>query len=478
MELVVTIQNQDVPAPATVTRTPVPRGLSVLVIDDEKNIRSTLSLCLESLGCEVSAVPSGAAAVAVIERQPYDLAFLDLRLGTERGLDLIPRLLAERPDISIVMITAYAAFDTAVEAIRRGAWDYLPKPFTPAQIQQVVDKVVERRRLALRVANLESELESSVPRLEFSTASARMQRVYDTLARAAQVDVPVLIRGETGTGKTAIARFLHTLSPRRDHPFVVVNCPTLSEELLASELFGHARGSFTGAVKEQPGRVETAHGGTLFLDEIGEMPPSLQAKLLRFVQDKQFERIGENRTRLANVRVIAATNRDLEADIVDGRFREDLFYRLSVVDVVMPALRERREDILPLARRFVDFYGRAFGRRSAVLSAEAEAAIEEYHWPGNVRELQNTIERALILWPAPLIEPAAFPKRIQGRLATLTGPQLGEACTLEEIEKQHITLVMAHAKSMEEAAVVLGIDSSTLWRKRKSWTTKAPQPPT
>jgi NtrC-family two-component system response regulator AlgB len=446
------------------------RGLSVLVIDDEKNIRATLALCLEQAGCTVSAVSSGTAALAVLEKQHVDLAFLDLRLGVESGLDLIPRLLAERPGLSIVMITAHATFDTAVEAIRRGAWDYLPKPFTPTQIVHAVDKVVDRRRLALRVANLESELESSVPRLELSSASPQMQAVYDTLARAARVDVPVLLRGETGTGKSAIARFLHAHSPRADQPFVVVNCPTLSEELLASELFGHARGSFPGAVRERPGRVEAAHGGSLFLDEIGEVPPSLQAKLLRFVQDKEFERIGDNRTRRADVRVIAATNRDLEADIRAGRFREDLFYRLNVVDVMMPALRQRKEDTLPLARRFVEFYARAFGRPSTSLSKDAETAIIEYDWPGNIRELQNAIERALILWPAPVIEPAAFPTRVQGRWAAPAGPVLGGRFTLEEIERHHVLLVMAQTKSMEEAATVLGIDDSTLWRKRKSWT--------
>ncbi len=259
-----------------------PRGLTVLVVDDEKNIRATLSVCLEGLNCQVVGVPSSAAALAVLKERSVDLAFVDLRLGSESGLDLIPRLLAEQPGLSVVMITAYATFDTAVEAVRRGAWDYLPKPFTPAQVRHVVDKLIEKRRLASRVANLQNQLETSVPRLELASKSPRMHAVYDTLERAARVDVPVLLRGETGTGKTALARFLHAKSPRSDSPFVVVNCPTLSEELLASELFGHARGSFTGAVKEQPGRVEAAAGGSMFLDEIGELPqPASEAAPVR-----------------------------------------------------------------------------------------------------------------------------------------------------------------------------------------------------
>ena len=446
---------------------PIPPGqlLSVLVVDDQKNIRSTLAVCLEGLSCQVVTVANSDAALAALGRQPFDMAFLDLRLGNESGLELIPRLLGASPGLLIAVITAYATFETAVEAMRRGAWDYVPKPFTPAQIRHVVEKAASQRRLSWKLADLESRLADAAPEAEFTSASPRMRTVYETIVRAAAADAPVLLRGETGTGKTVAARALHAQSHRNERPFVVVNCPTLSEELLTSELFGHARGAFTGAVKDQPGRVEAAHGGTLFLDEIGEVPPALQAKLLRFLQDKEFERVGESQTRRSDVRIIAATNRNLEEDIKQGRFREDLLYRLNVIELTIPPLRERAEDILPMARRFLSFYSRSFRRSAAVLSAEAEETLRRYDWPGNIRELQNTIERALILWPAALIEPAAFPPRMLNQQAS--GPQLGGDVTLADIEKEHILAVMSRTSSPDEAASILGIDPSTLWRKRK-----------
>jgi NtrC-family two-component system response regulator AlgB len=289
--------------------------LRALVIDDEKNIRATLSLCLEQLGCQVGGASSAESALAALAQHPYHLAFLDLRLGDANGLDLIPRLLAEDPNLSIIVMTAYATIDTAVEAIKRGAKDYIAKPFIPAQIEHVVRKNTEQRELGYRIANLEEQLRAAVPEIEIETHSAKMRAVLETALRSAQSDATILLRGESGTGKGVLARLIHFRSPRAAQPFVVVNCPTLSEELLASELFGHAKGSFTGAVRDQAGRVEAAQGGTLFLDEIGEISPALQAKLLRFLQEKQFERLGETRTRSADVRVIAATNRDLEQDV-------------------------------------------------------------------------------------------------------------------------------------------------------------------
>jgi NtrC-family two-component system response regulator AlgB len=296
------------------------QGLRVLVLDDEKNIRATLSVCLEEIGCAVTAVASTQAASDALSRQGYDLAFLDVRLDHANGLDLIPQLLGATPDTMIVVMTAYATIDSAVEAMKRGAADYLAKPFSPTQIRHVVDRCVSRRDLTRKLYDLELRLSEAVPEIDLDSDSPRVRALIDMALKAAVSDIAVMLRGESGTGKTVLARLIHNQSPRAHGPFIVVNCPTLSEELLASELFGHSRGAFTGAVRDQAGRVETAEGGTLFLDEIGEISPSLQAKLLRFLEEKEFERIGENRTRRANVRIIAATNRNLEDQVAKGRF--------------------------------------------------------------------------------------------------------------------------------------------------------------
>jgi NtrC-family two-component system response regulator AlgB len=438
---------------------------SVLIIDDEKNIRHTLRVCIEGLGGEVGEAATAQAALEAIARTTYDVVFLDLRLGSQSGLDLIPKVIAENPNTAIIVVTAYATVETAVDAMRRGAWDYLPKPFTPAQIRHLLDKIVTQRSLSARVTDLEGRLRLEAPDVDLSSAAPAMHAVLEVVSRAAQADVSVLFRGESGTGKGVLARAMHAESKRRDRPFVVVNCPTLSEELLASELFGHVKGAFTGAVRDQPGRVEVAEGGTLFLDEIGELPPTLQAKLLRFLQERLFERVGEARTRRADVRVVAATNRDLEADVKNGSFREDLLYRLNVIEVKVPALRERREDILPLAHRFLGFFARTIGRSVPEMTPAAERVLQDYGWPGNVRELRNAIERAVILWPSSRLEPQAFPERIAG--ARERGPHIGGDFSLEEIERAHIMAVLARIRTMDEAALLLGIDASTLWRKRK-----------
>ncbi len=443
------------------------RALAVLVVDDEKNIRTTLTVCLEGMGFTVTAVGTSAAALAALERGHYDAAFLDLRLGEESGLDVLPQLLAARAGLSVVVITAYATFDTAVEAIRRGAIDYLPKPFTPAQIRHVMQQIAARRAVERRVADLEELIAEEIPEGDLETASPNMRAVLDMLARAAPSEAPILLRGESGTGKGVLARAVHAQSRRKGGPFVTVNCPTLSDELLASELFGHAKGAFTGAVRDQAGRVEAAEGGTLFLDEIGEISTGLQAKLLRFLQDRQFERVGENRTRRADVRLLAATNRDLAKDVAEGRFREDLLFRLNVIEVLVPPLRERADDILRLAGRFLEFFARSAGRGTPELSAEAQAAVIAYRWPGNVRELRNAMERAVILWPNQLLGVEALPDAIAAHATHV--PRLGGDHTLEDIEREHILRVLARAPTQEEAARVLGIDASTLWRKRKKY---------
>ncbi|MGZ8452776.1 MAG: sigma-54-dependent transcriptional regulator [Candidatus Binatia bacterium] len=443
--------------------------LRVLVIDDEKNIRTTLAFCLEQAGCQVTAVASADGALDALSQQAYDLAFLDVRLGQSNGLDLIPKLIAVCPNLMVVIVTAYATVDSAVEAIKRGAADYLAKPFTPEQIRHLVDQSVKQRDIKRQLTELEGRLREAAPETDLESDSPKVRAVFEIATKVAASDAPVLLRGESGTGKSVLARWIHSLSPRNRQPFVVVNCPTLSEELLASELFGHSKGAFTGAVRDQPGRVEAAEGGTLFLDEIGDISPSLQAKLLRFIEEKEFDRLGENKTRHADVRTLAATNRDLEELMRQGLFREDLLYRLNVIELELPPLRERPEDILRLAQRFLLFFARSARRQPPELSQAAQVALTSYHWPGNVRELRNTVERAVILWPARVIEPQAFPAHIAAQVKSAEAPHVGGNFSLEDIEREHIARVVGRSPTLDDAAAVLGIDSSTLWRKRKKY---------
>ena len=443
--------------------------LRSLVIDDEKNIRLVLTVCLKELGHEVVSVETADLARASLEKERFDLAFLDIRLGDTDGVDLLSELIALRPNLAVIVISAYATFESAVLAVQRGAQSFLPKPFTPAQVKHVVEQTVEQRTLWWKVADLERRLSETAPEVDLSTESAALQETLQAVTRAAPADATVLLRGESGTGKGVLAYALHRESPRRDRPFVTVNCPTLSEELLASELFGHTKGAFTGAVRDQEGRVEAADGGTLFLDEIAELTPPLQAKLLRFLQEHRFERVGDNRSRTADVRVVAATNRNIEDDVAAGRFRQDLLYRLNVIELTIPPLRERKEDICRLATRFLAFFATKARRPPPTLSPAAAHALRAYDWPGNVRELRNVMERVAILWPAQLIEPAAFPHRIGGASGPRPNPELGGDFTVDQIEQEHIVRILSRAPSAENAARILGIDASTLWRKRRRY---------
>jgi NtrC-family two-component system response regulator AlgB len=441
--------------------------LRALVVDDEPNIRSTLSVCLESIGCEVHAAAGAREAVAIVERRPFDIAFLDVRLGTADGIALLPELLRAAPRLAVVVITAYASIESAVTAMQSGAQDYLQKPFTTAQIRLVVDRLRRRWALETRVADLEGALAESAPEAVLSTESRAMQHALDTVTQAAEADTPVLFRGESGTGKGVLARLLHARSARAARRFVTVNCPTLTDELLASELFGHVRGAFTGAVRDQRGKVEEADGGTLFLDEIGEISPALQTKLLRFAHDREFERVGDTRTRRADVRLTAATNRDLDADVEAGRFRLDLLYRLNVIEICVPPLRERREDLPELARHFLSFAARSSGRQVPRLGSDAEAALLQYPWPGNVRELRNEMERVVVLSRAQVVHPDSFSHRVRGHADLV--PIVGGDLTLNRIEEEHMLRVLARAGTREEAARILGIDPSTLWRRLKRY---------
>jgi NtrC-family two-component system response regulator AlgB len=447
--------------------------LRILVIDDEAHIRKTTGVTLDALGHETELVQNSAEALSRLQKESFDVAFLDLRLGDENGLDLIPKMIALEPKLSVIVFTAYSSIDTAVEAMRRGATDYIAKPFTPDQIRQSLARIETNRRLENRVVELESMLSNSETLADFNTEEPLVQKLFETATKAAASHATILIMGESGTGKSVIARALHQHSPRRDNAFVTVACPSLSKELLESELFGHVRGAFTGAIGETWGKVKAAEGGTLFLDEIGELPPEIQPKLLRLLQEREYERVGDAKPRKANVRVIAATNRRLEDLVREGKFREDLYYRLNVITIEMPPLRQRPLDLPALANQHLKLFARQAGRTIRDFTPAAVAAMQRYPWPGNLRELRNVIERAVILAPAEKIDVNDFPDTLRG--SQPSGAMIGNRVSLEELEREHIMRIIEIAGSMDEAAQILGIDPATLYRKRKRYAEQAEQ---
>ncbi|HYA34623.1 MAG TPA: sigma-54 dependent transcriptional regulator, partial [Candidatus Binataceae bacterium] len=358
----------------------------LLVVDDEKNIRRSLAAFFESLGHTVDSAESGEQGLAALTTKTYDLVLSDYRMAEVSGLELLKEIKRRQPDTLVILMTAYATVETAVAAMKAGAYDYITKPFTLEQVQVLVERALQLQGLREENRQLRETI-GETPLLE--SQSPAMVRLLETGRQAASSEATILLTGESGTGKNVLARQIHLWSPRQTHPFVVVNCTTLSEQLLESELFGHVRGAFTGAVKDKPGRVEAADGGTIFLDEIADLTPALQTKFLRFVQEQSFERVGGDRTFRVDARIIAASNRDLEAEVAAKRFREDLFYRLNVITLRVPSLRERREDILALASWMLREAGVRNHRPGMRFSAAAASALVNYTWPGNVRELRN-----------------------------------------------------------------------------------------
>jgi NtrC-family two-component system response regulator AlgB len=441
--------------------------MNTLIIDDDANLRRSLRLSLEVLGHRVMEARDAAQALDLLSHRPFEVALLDLRLAEEQGLDLLPRLLRLAPGLHVVMVTAYATIETAVEAMRRGAFDYLPKPFTPDQLRAVLERIAALCRLQTQVEELEQQVRATVPEVDLQSAEASMRQALDMAFKTAASEATILLRGESGTGKGVLARAIHARSPRAANAFVTIHCPSLSAELLESEMFGHVQGAFTGAVRDTVGKVATAEGGTLLLDEIGDLPLTLQPKLLRLLQERCYERVGETRTQASNVRVLAATNHDLEAEIAAGRFREDLFYRLNVIEITVPPLRARPADILPLAEHLLRFFARQNAKAISAFAQPAREALKRYPWPGNIRELRNAVERGVILATGPLVELGDLPSQIgspsQAVLAT------GQPPTLEQLEAEHIRRLLATTATMEEAAAKLGIDPSTLYRKRNRY---------
>ena len=440
--------------------------LNILVVDDELNIRKTLTVFLETEGHKVVAVSNFQDAVSENSRHSFDMAFVDLRLGTQSGLDLIPVLMAASPWIKIVVITAYASIDTAVEAIKRGATDYIPKPFTPAQVKLAVQKTAEVRSLEQHVDALRTDLHRINPEMEFTSRSPVMQRTIELARQVASTDSIILLTGENGTGKSVLARAIHAWSSRSNKPFAEISCPSLSPELLESELFGPVKGAFTGAVRDNPGRIASCEGGTLFLDEIGDLPLSVQPKLLRFIQERQYERLGDHATRKADMRLVTATNTNLEQAVKDHRFREDLYYRLNVIPIEIPPLRERSEDIAALAVAMLSFFARNNHRPVQRFTDKAMNALKSYAWPGNVRELRNVVERASILCPYELVGTEFLPEALETEGESI---KPGDLVSIERLEEMHIRHVLASTKSLQEAADILGIDQATLWRRRKRY---------
>jgi NtrC-family two-component system response regulator AlgB len=438
-----------------------------LIIDDEPRIRDTTAVVLGTMRYESAQASSGAEALEMLASDDFDAALLDLKLGHENGLEVLVKLLQFQPRLAVVVFTAHASIETAVEAIRLGAQDYLPKPFTPDEMRQIFYRVQRVIQLEGRVAELETRLEQELPQVESDTQDHEVQKIFSMADKAASTSATVLILGESGTGKTELARRIHRSSERKTKPFIVVHCPSLSRELLESALFGHVKGAFTGATSDASGKVVMAEGGTLFLDELGELPMDLQTKLLRLMQDREYERVGDPKVKKANVRIIAATNRDLAQAVKDGSFREDLFYRLSVIVLEMPPLRKRPADIPIIAQHLLRQLNAQMRKRVKGFSPETMQTFRRYNWPGNIRELRNVIERAVILTSGDQIQTADVPDSISNAETPNSG--LGSFISLDQIEREHIRQIMAKSSSLDEASKLLGIDAATLYRKRKKY---------
>jgi len=441
--------------------------MNVLIIDDDLGIRGTLGVALETLGHKVDTAANRAAAEKKLRDESFEVAFLDIRLGAENGLEILPDLLRLSPRLAVVVITAYSSIETAVLAIQRGAFDYLAKPFKPAQIEQMLERIAKTRQLETRISDLEGQITRPATDSELvATSEPEMQRLMEVAKKSASSDATILMLGESGTGKTALVRQIHRWSSRAREPFVTVSCPSLSRDLLESELFGHMKGAFTGAVATTWGKVAAADRGTLFLDEIGELPLEIQPKLLRLLQEREYERLGESKIRMANVRVIAATNRDLKDAVARGAFREDLLYRLDVISLSLPPLRERPGDILSIAENQLQQLARQSGHPVKSFTERARHAMERYAWPGNIRELRNVIERATILSSGDQIDLADLPTSLSD--AAGESPAVGGSYSVDEIEAEHIRQVLGRSKSIQQAAAILKLDPTTLLRKRKS----------
>ena len=440
--------------------------MDLLVVDDDLSILRTTSIALKSMGHRVHTAENRGQARKVLSEEPIAAMFLDIMLGHENGIDLLRELKSEGNTVPVIMFTAHSTIELAVESMKMGAYDFIQKPFVPEQIRRMLDKVRSSMNIGNRLKNLESQVAGENPTLVLESIEPEVQKAYDVALKASASEANILLLGPSGTGKSILARNIHEHSPRRNGRFVTINCPSLSKELLEGELFGHVRGAFTGALKDTWGKVSAADEGTLFLDEIGELPLSIQPKLLRLLQDREYERVGDTKTRRADVRVIAATNRDLKQEMEAGRFREDLYYRLKVIAVELPALSERPSDLLPIAERYLSFYSQQIRRQPLHFHESTRKALLDYTWPGNLRELKNVIERAIILTEGDTILPSDLPEEFCAQ-ENVSQVRPGSLVSIAELEAAHIRRIVTRCENLDEAATVLGIDPATLYRKRK-----------
>ena len=438
---------------------------TVLIIDDEKNIREGLGAALELEDYTVALASDGKEGLERIQKGDIDLVITDLRMPKISGEQVLAKITAENPGIPVIVLTGHGSIDSAVDAMRNGAYDFLTKPLNLDQLILIVKRALQGRELALKHKELQEELNSRKSFESIIGKSAEMQRIFETVRKAAGSKASVLITGESGVGKELIANALHNLSPRRGNSMIKVHCAALSESLLESELFGHEKGAFTGAVARKRGRFELAHGGTIFLDEIGEIDQNVQIKILRVLQDKRFERVGGEETVEVDVRLITATNRDLEKEVAEGRFREDLYYRLNVVHIHVPPLRERRDDIPLLITAFLQEFAQENGKNIEGIDARARAALYKFDWPGNIRQLRNCLESAVVMCSGSIIKLEDLPPTIAGS-GEADSIAVPAGITMAEAEKIIILQNLAINKgNKSKTADILGIGRKTLHRK-------------
>lgn len=450
---------------------------TVLIVDDEKNYPPILSAVLEEEGFETLTAYSGKEALSVLKNSDVDLVLTDMKMPSMDGIELLERIKEKDPGLPIIMMTAHGTVEKAVEAMQKGAYNYILKPFDNERLVIYVNKAIQMFRVIKENRRLRKTVESQYSFGNIIGKSSKMQNIFDLIYKVAPATASILIEGESGTGKDLVAKSIHYNSPRHEHPFIAVNCSALAESLLESELFGHEKGAFTGAVTTKKGRFELAEGGTIFLDEIGELSPSLQVKLLRVLQDKIFERVGGLRQVMVNFRLITATNKRLREEVQKGRFREDLYYRLNVVYIDLPPLRQRTEDLRLLVDHFIDKYAteRRMGAPVKGIEREVEQIFYQYDWPGNVRELENTIERAMVLCPDDTIRvsdlPRYFRNNIIGESQLENIPaDAGLFETLADIEKKMLLRALANCNNIQsEAAQLLGIGRSGFNKKLKKY---------